>query len=376
MWIEKNKTGYVFRETYKDPLTGKYRKVSVTKEKHTRITEKAAAEELRLLILEKTNATGQILFFDLLNQYRESKRAFVSRSTYYNLGTLIARLSDRLPEETLFDRVTPMVLQKVIDDIVIKISPARASQVLGLVKQAYKYGVRMGLIQSDITPQRVIIPKQQKTTAQVKKEQEKYLSRDELSTVLKLLKNDTPSIALVCEFQALTGLRFGELAALRDEDYNAEKKEIDINGSLNFPRRKGDKPVRGQTKNAYSVRKILLNSRAVSIIERFVNKNKQRRLWDPSKHDKSGETYIFTNSDGGPLDISYVNRVLRRINFPKKISTHIFRHTHISLLAEAGVPLRAVMQRVGHNEPRTTLGVYTHVTEAMRKSAVTALEKV
>ncbi len=51
----------------------------------------------------------------------------------------------------------------------------------------------------------------------------------------------------------------------------------------------------------------------------------------------------------------------------KKISTHVFRHTHISMLAELGVPLKAIMQRVGHNDPNTTLSIYTHVTNTMKE---------
>ena len=34
------------------------------------------------------------------------------------------------------------------------------------------------------------------------------------------------------------------------------------------------------------------------------------------------------------------------------------------------------MQRVGHNEPATTLSVYTHVTDAMENEAVEAIEKI
>lgn len=375
MWVEKRHTGYVFRETYKDPLTGKIKKVAVTKEKRNRITEKAAFEELQLLIKEKTNQSNQGLFFKLLADYMKSKKEFVSLSTYRNYETLTQRLRDLLPKELLIERLTPQKLQDVINTIAIKISSNRADQVLGFVRQAYRYGVRMGLLADDNVPQRVIVPKERKTAAQVKKEKSKFLSRDELTLVIKKIKEVNIWVGLALEFQSLTGLRFGELAALRDEDYNAATKEVDINASLQWPKRKGDTPVRGQTKNAYSVRRVLLDTRAVEIIEQFQGRNKQRRLWSPSHHDIAGETYIFTNIQGGPIDLSYTNLQLRKIKFQKHLSTHIFRHTHISLLAEAGVPLKAIMERVGHHEARTTLSVYTHVTDDMRKAAVRAVSQ-
>jgi len=49
--------------------------------------------------------------------------------------------------------------------------------------------------------------------------------------------------------------------------------------------------------------------------------------------------------------------------FYKRLSTHIFRHTHISQLAELGVNHKAIMQRVGHANPDMTIRIYTHVTK-------------
>ncbi len=87
--------------------------------------------------------------------------------------------------------------------------------------------------------------------------------------------------------------------------------------------------------------------------------------------------YIFTTRSGAPYNIQFINRLLRKIDIPgKKISTHIFRHTHISMLAEMNVPLKAIMNRVGHNDPNTTLQIYTHVTDIMRKELTEKLEKM
>jgi len=46
------------------------------------------------------------------------------------------------------------------------------------------------------------------------------------------------------------------------------------------------------------------------------------------------------------------------------------------LLAEANVPLKAIMERVGHNEPRTTLAVYTHVTNVMAEEVRLAINDI
>ena len=135
----------------------------------------------------------------------------------------------------------------------------------------------------------------------------------------------------------------------------------------------GDEVKRGTPKNIYSYRDVLLNDRAKHIIEWFILENKKSAQWNGRTYKDRG--YIFTSKNGYPYDLSYINRILRKINIgDKRITSHIFRHTHISLLAELNTPLKAIMQRVGHNDPNTTLSIYTHVTNKMKSELVNKLK--
>ena len=53
----------------------------------------------------------------------------------------------------------------------------------------------------------------------------------------------------------------------------------------------------------------------------------------------------------------------------KRITPHVFRHTHISLLAAAGVPLHEIMERVGQIDDSTTKRVYLHITKERKHAA-------
>ena len=101
--------------------------------------------------------------------------------------------------------------------------------------------------------------------------------------------------------------------------------------------------------------------------------NKSKRLWKPrfTKTD-----YIFITDGGYLFDVHFVNKILKNVDFYKASSTHTFRHTHISFLAEANVPLKAIMERVGHNELRTTLAIYTHVTDKMKSESNNTINKI
>lgn len=371
MWIEKNKTGFVYRETYVDRLTGKRRKVSVTLPSNSRIAQKAAREKLQQLIAEKQEADAPTLLFDLIDAYMDAQKAFVKATTFKNYVTVQAKISRYFPEDTLVGRMTPAMIQKMLDEIVLQNSVVYAGKILTMLRGSLNRAYKLGIIGSMDLVNRVEIKRPPKSIQAVENQREKFLSRAELKEVLAKLRKISPLVADVCELQSRTGLRFGELAALRDEDY--EEDSIYVNGTLQWGLSKGEQPVRGTPKNVYSIRHVALDRRSREILDYYMLKNKRRRAWYPTAHDAAGERWIFCTREGGPLDITFVNHMLKKIHFPKKLTTYIFRHTHISLLAEQGVPLKAIMQRVGHNDP-TTMAIYTHVTEDMADQAVKALD--
>lgn len=54
---------------------------------------------------------------------------------------------------------------------------------------------------------------------------------------------------------------------------------------------------------------------------------------------------------------------------------HSLRHTHASMLAEAGAPANYVSHRLGHKNVSTTLNVYYHLTETMTQNGDKYLEE-
>lgn len=62
--------------------------------------------------------------------------------------------------------------------------------------------------------------------------------------------------------------------------------------------------------------------------------------------------------------------------YPDTFSTHMLRHSHVSMLAEKGVPLKAIMEVVGHKDAKTTLQIYTHVTEDTRREVADKIDEI
>uniref|UniRef100_UPI00406D302F tyrosine-type recombinase/integrase n=1 Tax=Lysinibacillus sp. FSL K6-0075 TaxID=2921415 RepID=UPI00406D302F len=59
----------------------------------------------------------------------------------------------------------------------------------------------------------------------------------------------------------------------------------------------------------------------------------------------------------------------------EKITTHELRHTHCSLLFEAGATIKEVQDRLGHADVKTTMNIYAHVTEKAKELAAEKFAK-
>lgn len=59
----------------------------------------------------------------------------------------------------------------------------------------------------------------------------------------------------------------------------------------------------------------------------------------------------------------------------KEVSTHGLRHTHCSLLFEAGAKIKEVQDRLGHSDIQITMNIYTHVTTKAKEDAIQKFEE-
>ncbi len=70
-----------------------------------------------------------------------------------------------------------------------------------------------------------------------------------------------------------------------------------------------------------------------------------------------------------------MDKVKRHFPELKKIKIHGFRHTHASLLFEAGADIKDVQERLGHTDIKTTMNIYTHITPARKEETAEKFSK-
>lgn len=244
-------------------------------------------------------------------------------------------------------------------------------------RMIFKKAVEMEVLKKDPT-EYTYVPKQQKTIEELEMNGglPNYLEKNELQHFLSVAKkwglDQDYTIFLLLSY---TGMRGGELCSLKWSDINMKEQTISITKTYYNPtnNRKAYKLLTPKTPT--SVRLIDIDDTVINELMRhksFQNEIKMKRRDIYYDHD-----FIFTSIDdklsGYPIYLKRVKnrmtRLLKLAELNSELTPHSLRHTHTSLLAEVGVSLPQIMERLGHKDESTTKNVYLHVTKEMKKEA-------
>ena len=183
------------------------------------------------------------------------------------------------------------------------------------------------------------------------------------AAIQKLLPELSEPCRTVVTVAVLTGLRIGEILAMRWKRVDMLRGTIEVaetfsDGQFGSPKTRSSRRVIPMSE---SLRKILETHRSRSI-------------------QKDSEDLVFTTPTGTPLSSKNLyNRVLApacdQIKEPR-VSWHSFRHAHATLLAESGESMKTAQALLGHSDLETTLNVYTHALPASQRRAVERVSEV
>ncbi|WP_418870995.1 tyrosine-type recombinase/integrase [Selenomonas bovis] len=153
-----------------------------------------------------------------------------------------------------------------------------------------------------------------------------------------------------------TGCRIGEVLALTWDDVDTDAIHI----SKTMSRLRGAPYIRAP-KTRESVRTVPLPAFISSMLTDY------KRLT------------VYTGPELFQITSSAAARLLARHAKQaglERIRIHDLRHSHASMLIQAGVPAIAIAERLGHKNAQTTLRVYAHLYESTKDEVVSVLEKI
>ncbi len=402
MWHEAfiNKDGvtqYRFYEKYRDPLTQRWKRTSVVMNKNTRPSEKEAQKQLqakiKAILNDKTPVTLKTLtFHQACDEWLEAYKmtSGTKRTTHKEKQSHINSIKAVVDENALISKMTTRDVQELFNNW-HKLGRSKSIMrgYITTIKLVFKHAKAYSGLKDISFLDDVIVPSKARTREEIAAKRQNYLEKAELDLLIKTLdgmvgsrktdagKRNTYIIARIVEFQACNGMRIGELLAIQPDNLNFEKKTLLIDGSMIWERDEADGGfgVKDTTKNEHSYRSIKLTMRSLEILKEIILENKKSAQWEEGYQDRG---FIFTNSSGNPLLMHVINdtiaEAVKEAGINKKVTTHTLRHTHISTLSQLGISLKAIMDRVGHTDHKTTLQIYSHVTEQMDQEMIDKLE--
>jgi integrase len=248
------------------------------------------------------------------------------------------------------------------------------SSINATAKILFKKAIEMGVIKKNPT-EFAYVPNDQESVEELESLEEiaKYLEKDELQLFLDTsekygLDGDQTTFTAL----SYTGLRIGEWCALKWTDIDFDNQEISITKTIYRPNNKVTEYMLLTPKSKTSRRRISITSEVVELL--LAHKKEQNEIkmrYRNTYHDKGFVMAQTKEHPGYPiLDKkvrSRMGRLLVMCNLSTELTPHSLRHTHTSLLAEAGAELYEIMERLGHSDDKMTRAIYLHVTKTRKK---------
>lgn len=358
----------------KDPITGKYKRVS--KAGFRRKDDAIRAAE----ILERQVYNGEYLtpvkitFQELATQWIDHYSVDAKESSVRARQKAVNVAINEFGEYQLY-QITKNVYQTFIDNMSKKYSKNYVDSIHSSSDMAFQYAKEMQYIK-EVPSEGIKRPKKRKTVEELENENisEQFLEKHELMTFLSVTKehgldNDFVLFTLL----AYSGCRIGELQALKWSDINFEAHTIRITKTYYNPNNNKRSYKLTPPKTDSSIRTISIDPAVIKLLQD--HKSVQDELKQINQEFYIDNNFVFTGNEGYPIvyrtAADRMIRLMGKTGIKKHVTPHSFRHTHTSLLIEANVHIKEIQERLGHADIATTMNIYAAMTKDMKKEAST-----
>ena len=357
-----------------NPKTGKPMEVQRGGFKTKREAQLAAAEEQMAIGTKSFVPVSSITFQDFAAEWLESYAINVKKSSVRirkHQISLMCEVLGKIPMQS----IDPRIYQRALDTLTKSgFATNTISGAHTAARMVFKRACEYRVIRED--PSRFARPprRQSRSIQQIEK-LPAYLEKEQLNQFLAAarqdgLAGDYPLFMLL----AYTGMRIGELLALTWHDLDMEDSTVSISKTLYTPDNNISHYELLPPKTVSGYRVIDLPPEVITALQAWRKEYLLEKMrWGRQWHTAYDFIFPATNRHGYPrtqkLIQLRINRLLKLCPLPVRVTPHVFRHTHISLLAEAGAALHEIMDRVGQVDDETTKKVYLHVTQHRKKEA-------
>ena len=356
----------------KNTETGKYEYISKTGFKRKSDAKHQAEMIERQLrngeYIPPSSSTFKQVADDWIKQYAKDVKISSVRTREKAIHHAIERFNTK-PIQT----IKKHDYQRFVDDMSAQYSKNYVDSIVASTNMIFKYAYDMRLIKA-LPSESIKRPKKKVSVEELEDIEihKKFLEKDELFQFLQVAKyHHSPQNSFeVFTTLAYTGMRAGELLALKWSDIDFENNTISITKTYYNPNNNKKHYQILTPKTESSIGKISVDPHVIQLLKDY--KVNVQDTWKNELYVDNN--FVFTDVNGYPLVIkklsTWIQAIMKKTDITNKhISTHSFRHTHCALLIEAGVHIKEIQERLRHKDINTTMNIYAKITNSYKKDA-------
>lgn len=303
--------------------------------------------------LNNRRKSRKLTFDDISMEWLNIKKKTIKKSTYYKyLYNINKELLPKLKGKIMYELVN-YDFDILIDEFAKELAPKTISDILIVLRAILQYAVDK--YKCNIKVKNIKAPKQVSEPLII-------LSREEREKLENycINKNNLRTIGiLIC---LNTGIRIGELCALKWENIDLEKKELYIRETIQRvydAQKQKTIVIKDKPKTQNSIRNIPISTKLYNILNEIKDEHK------PEEYFLTGDTSKFVEPR------NYQNTfksILRKSKIKTNYKFHILRHSFATECIRVGMDIKALSEILGHSNIQITLKIYVHSSYEMKKN--------
>lgn len=344
----------VYKDSYTNSWSCKFRYTDYNgnkkQHKKTGFTTKKEAGVYESKMKKKLEGSSEETFEYVVSKYFEWCRATSKELTVYNKDLafkhhIIPYFKDMKMSGITKVKVREWQIQLLSEDY----KPGTVKYLNSCLSAFFSYAVELGYYEVKPMP---------KAVGSTKATHIDYWTMEEFEKFMSVV--DAPIYQVVFKLLYSTGMRIGEMRALTYGDFDFSKNTVSITKNVHTI---NGKEIITSPKTEKSIRTITVPKEVMTMVHLFFLSNYGMKDTDTLFHiSATGLRYAFSK---------FIN-----LSGVKRIRIHDLRHSHASMLINMGMQINLVSKRLGHENIKTTLDIYTHLYESKEKELEDKLNEV
>ena len=293
-----------------------------------------------------------IKFKDITYEWLETRRKTVKKSTYSNYKYMVNKYILSKLEDIKLKSLEKYDFSEFVDELNEQYSTKTVRDIIVILKSILHYAEDEYNLKIRIN--KIISPKFDSEPVVI-------LSKREINRLEKacLQENTLKSLEIIICLN--TGLRVGEICALKWKNIDLDKREIRVKQTLQriYDDKTGKTKVQLDTpKSRKSVRNIPISNKVYDILQPMKKKYSDEDFFLTGDNEKVIEPRNYQNTFKG---------LLKKSKIKKSYKFHTLRHTCASNCIEVGMDAKSLSEILGHSNVQITLDKYVHSSYKIKK---------